>query len=312
MSKTFKMILLLLCISIISSSYGQIISASEDEPSQFSLFVSERELPFDGETSKHTPESLSNVMIKDIPSSLKAAFDILGVVRWQLLIDESGKPLLTADDIDMYTFTGPYHVFHKAYITESFDVTEFRQSFAFEPLYAYIIQFDGLPVGVLYVTYAQGRYEYVYASSNAEAENMIAELDSLSSDLNQPEDDVVFLTIGSVRYAFNKDDQIKVTLPWTPDTVSFNDFVKAYYVSEMEMKALIEANNGVNDFGGSSNAADFFYNSDEFIRNYEAQNQLNKANADPLFVTAAILGVLLLFAAIFMLFMYMKKSKKEQ
>lgn len=291
--------------------------ASEEEASQFSLFLSERDIQLGGDIeSPH--ERLNNAIIDDIPSSLRDAFNMLGEARSQLLVDEFGKPILEVEDVDMYTFTGPYYMFGKAYITTSTDVIEFRQSFTYEPLLAYIIRFEYRPVGVLYVSYTDGKYEFGYASGNIDAENMTEELKLLSIYSDQPEEDVIFLSIGPVRYAFSINDTIKSTLPWTPEPVSFNDFVKAYYASEMEMQALIAANNGINDFAGGSNAADYFYNADEFINKYELLEQQREVNNeifeqqredDSLVSTVITICIVLTFILVGIL-IYLKHRKK--
>lgn len=261
---------IIISFAIVIFSYNFCVLASQIESSQFTLFASERNLSLEKQTGE-APADLNNVKIDEIPSSLKDSFDRLGQWKFDLLTDEHGNTKLKTEDIDKFTFTGPYYVFSKTIITEGLDIDEFRQSFSYEPILAYIIRFGEQAVGTFYVTYSGGKYEYGYASSSIDAENMLSEINSLSSDLNQPANDIVFISIGSARYAFGKNDMVKTTSLLTPEPVSFYDLVKAYYVSETEMKALIAANNGDNSFCGGGGAAEYLYDADEYIKKYEAK-----------------------------------------
>lgn len=275
MKLTIKFIIPIICLLVLMPICGITTSASQKETSQFDLFISERNLPFGKAEVKNEIERLNHVMIDEVPVSLKEAFGVLGSDFVYLLTDESGLPLLKPEDAAMLHFTGPYYTFAKAEMTDSLDIDEFRLSFAFEPVLAYIIRFDGQPIGVLHVTHSGGNYDYVYASDYVGARAMEDEIHSLSTDSQQPAQDIVFIYVGPSRFAFNSEDVVKLTSLRTPGSITFYDLMKAYYVSETEMKALIAANNGINDFGGGGNVSDYLYNADTYIERYRANEVLS-------------------------------------
>lgn len=279
MKHTIKLATPIICLLVLMPICGLIASASEKETSQFDLFVTERNLPFGEADVKNDIEPLNNVIIDEVQVSLKEAFGVLGSDFVYLLTDGSGLPRLKPEDAAMLRLTGPYYTFGKTKVTDNLDIDEFRLSFDFEPVLAYIIHFDGQPIGVLNVTYSGGNYDYVYASDYVVAKAMEDEVNSLSTDSQQPAEDIVFINIGAVRFAFNCEDVVKSTLPWTPENASFYDLMKAYYVSETEMKALIADNNGINDFGGGGNVSNYLYNADTYIERYRANEVLSDESA---------------------------------
>ncbi len=158
MKHTIKLATTIICLLVLMPICGLIASASEKETSQFDLFVTERNLPFGEADVKNDIEPLNNVIIDEVQVSLKEVFDVLGSDFVYLLTDGSGLPRLKPEDAAMLRLTGPNYTFGKTKVTDNLDIDEFRLSFDFEPVLAYIIRFDGQPIGVLNVTYSGGNY----------------------------------------------------------------------------------------------------------------------------------------------------------
>jgi|GEM_PF-2599610 len=258
-----KISILFLIVLVFISTLQVVAKESLEEVSQFSLFMSERGLPY----SEEIIPRLVNTEIDALPPSLRQAFDRFGVENLPNLIEDAPIPA----GIRRPCFTGPFYVFGKVGITEKLDMDEFRKSFSSEPVLAYIIRGDEQPIGVLYVSYVDEKYEFMSLYGSTDAKNMLTELNLLSSDLSQAMDDVVFISIGHERYAFNNKDSIRASYLWTPEPITFHDLERADYAMQMELKALIEES-GDGFFIGGGRASTYFYDADMHIEKYALLN----------------------------------------
>jgi len=222
-----KFIRLIFSMAIILGLFGSLpVYAAE---TQFSSFVSERNVPVGDNWSKDSPARLINVPYGELPQDLKSSFECL-------IYFKGDGAMMTLEELDKLTFTGPYYeYFLNSDKIDTPDPDKFRKAIEPIPRLIYIVRMEGYSPGIISVVFVNGKYEWSNTGESGAAIPIIEELDAVSDSEGLAED-VFFLRIRTDLYIVNKDDRIYYFSSWwkTNDNLYFTDLVKAEYLHQKE------------------------------------------------------------------------------
>jgi hypothetical protein len=273
------------------------------EESQFSLFIEEFNIPIAGNHTSDMPERLENVPYGELPEAFKNCFDRTGGVRLNFKeTNERGQPLMTLEELEKLTFTGPYYLFYQHDRTDTTDLADFRQTFNNAPSLIYLVRMGTHPAGTFVVSYDKGIYVYQELGEFGNGEFVISLLNYLSSSRGLA-DDAFFLQIRSERFIVNKDGM--VFSRWMTKAEPLSNLVKASYLAQREIDE-VENNGVIDDAVGGGSVSAYIHNLNHF---FEISNaEISERNSAWIWLVA---GGLCLTAIVVGLLVYKHKQKAK-